>query len=247
MRLEDYIEKYGEELGKVKYENHLEANRQYRLKNKEKIKLLKQQWNDKNKENVKLKKKEYYEQHKEEISLKNKELYKNEDYRLNRLQKVHEYIELNRDKVLDKNRNYYKENRDILLAKSKERNQKPEAKIKMRDYSRKRRMDPEFKEYEKYKMHDYWDRDRKLGKSPYCSVNYELIENYELAKADEFDPMKWHLHHRLENYWSSDTLMKKGIYFNVNPEALIWLPYEEHMKDRYCKNSKWHKRSLENG
>lgn len=53
MRLEDYIEKYGEELGKIKYENHLEANRQYRLKNKEKIKLLKQQWNDKNKEHMK--------------------------------------------------------------------------------------------------------------------------------------------------------------------------------------------------
>ena len=43
MRLEDYIEKYGEELGKVKYENHLEANRQYRLKNKEKVKLINQQ------------------------------------------------------------------------------------------------------------------------------------------------------------------------------------------------------------
>ena len=43
MRLKDYIEKYGEELGQIKYEKHLEANRQYRLKNKEKVKLIKQQ------------------------------------------------------------------------------------------------------------------------------------------------------------------------------------------------------------
>ena len=246
MRLEDYVEKYGEEIGKVKYENHLEANRQYRLKNKEKIKLLKQHWTEKNKEHLKLKNKEYYEKHKEEISLKYKELYKSEEYRLHRIQKVHEYNELNHDKVLEKKRNYYKENRNIILTKQKERNQTPEAKIKMRDYARKRRMDQEFKEYERCKTREYWERDRKLGKTRYCSVNYELIENYELAKADEFDPMKWHLHHRLENYWSSDTLKKKGLYYDINPEALIWLPYEEHMKDRYCKNSKWHQRKLEN-
>ena len=245
MRLEDYIEKYGEEIGRVKYKKHLEANRQYRLKNKEKIKLIQQQWNEKNEEYIKLKNKEYYEQHKEEISLKYKEHYKDEDYRLNRIQKVHEYNELNRDKVLDRKRNYYKENRDMLRAKAKEKNQTPEAKIKMRNYSRKRRMDPEFKEYEKGKVHEYWERDRKLGKTPYCSANYELIENYESAKADNFDPKKWHLHHRLENYWSTSTLIKKGIYFDINPEALIWLPYEEHMKDRHCKNSKWHQRSLE--
>lgn len=245
MKLEDYIKKYGEELGKVKYKNHLETNRQYRLKNKEKIKQIKQQWNENNKEHVKLKKKEYYEQHREEISFKYKERYKDEDYRLNKIQQVHEYTDRNHDKVLEKKRIYYKENRDIILKKQKERNQTPESKINKRNYSRKRRMDPEFKEYEKGKMHEYWERDRKIGKTPYCSINYELIENYELAKADEFDPKKWHLHHRLENYWSTDTLMKKGLYFNINPEALIWLPYEEHMKDRYCKNSKWHQRRLE--
>ena len=51
---------------------------------------------------------------------------------------------------------------------------------------------------------------------------------------------------RLENYWSSDTLIKKkGLYYGANPESLIWLPYEEHMKDRHCKDSKWHQRKLE--
>ena len=83
------------------------------------------------------------------------------------------------------------------------------------------------------------------GCTQYCTKNYELIENYELAKADNFDPKKWHLHHRLENYWSSATLKRKGLYYEVNPEALSWLPYKEHMRDRNCKDTKWHKRSLE--
>ena len=74
---------------------------------------------------------------------------------------------------------------------------------------------------------------RKIGKSRYCEKNYDLIENYELAKADNFDHKKWHLHHRLENYWSSTTLKRKGLYYNVNPEALIWLPADEHKID-FC-------------
>lgn len=97
------------------------------------------------------------------------------------------------------------------------------------------------------KWHAEQHKNRRInGCTRYCKENYELIENYELAKTDNFDPKKWHLHHQLENYWSSATLIRKGLYYDVNPEALIWLPYEEHMKDRYCKDSKWHKRSLEN-
>lgn len=92
---------------------------------------------------------------------------------------------------------------------------------------------------------------RQKGITRYCNKNYDLIENYELAKADNFDPKKWHLHHRLENYWSKATLKRKGLYDNVNPEALIWLPYDEHKKDASLSTfhpelTKWHKRSLEN-
>lgn len=91
---------------------------------------------------------------------------------------------------------------------------------------------------------------REKGITYYCRENYELIENYELAKADNFDPKKWHLHHRLENYWSSKTLIRKGLYYNVNPEALIWLPNKEHNSDKSLSTlhpelSKWHKRMLE--
>ena len=91
---------------------------------------------------------------------------------------------------------------------------------------------------------------RDIGITQYCKENFELIENYELAKADNFDANKWHLHHRLENYWSSKTLLKKKLYYNVNPEALIWLPAKEHKIDSalatiHPELSKWHKRILE--
>lgn len=91
---------------------------------------------------------------------------------------------------------------------------------------------------------------RAKGSTKYCRVNFDLIENYELAKADNFDKKKWHLHHRLENYWSVRTLKRKGLYFSVNPEALIWLPIDEHRSDSaisvyHPELSKWHQRRLE--
>lgn len=101
---------------------------------------------------------------------------------------------------------------------------------------------------------NFWKRKktklRSNGITKYCNKDVELIENYELAKADNFNPKKWHLHHRLENYWSQNTLKKKHLYYNVNPEALIWLPNEEHNKDSglstfHPELSKWHKRILE--
>ena len=96
-----------------------------------------------------------------------------------------------------------------------------------------------------------WNEEqRKKGSTCFCRENYELIENYELAKADDFDPKKWRLHHRLENYWSSKTLIRKGLYYKLNPEALIWLPADEHHSDKSraakCPElSKWHQRIYE--
>lgn len=91
----------------------------------------------------------------------------------------------------------------------------------------------------------YHNSNRLNGSTAFCRKNYELIENYELAKTDNFDKTKWHLHHRLENYWSVATLKRKGLYYGLNPEALIWLPANEHFNDRNKKNSKWHQRKLE--
>lgn len=70
-------------------------------------------------------------------------------------------------------------------------------------------------------------------KNRYCK-NPEEIENYELAKADNFKG--WHCHHRLETMLFSGRivgqkyLMEQGLYYNVQPSALIYMKSEEHRR-----------------
>lgn len=108
----------------------------------------------------------------------------------------------------------------------------------------------EHKEQHKLANRICYEEHRINGYTKYCKENFDLIENYELAKADNFDTKKWHLHHRLENYWSAKTLKRKGLYYNLNPEALIWLPADKHHSDKslstlHPERTKWHKRILE--
>lgn len=66
----------------------------------------------------------------------------------------------------------------------------------------------------------------------YCK-EYWKIENYEeAANSNE----KWQCHHRLEFFPFSGKsvsmryLIEQGMYYNVQPEALIFLPTSEHRK-----------------
>lgn len=69
----------------------------------------------------------------------------------------------------------------------------------------------------------------------YCK-DYEDIENYDKAKADNFKG--WHCHHRLQT-WTSDgerrlvdisaaELKALGMYYNRPAEELIFLTTKEH-------------------
>lgn len=70
-------------------------------------------------------------------------------------------------------------------------------------------------------------------KNCYCR-NPELIENYELAIADE--TQTWEVHHRKEELYSQKELIERGEYFDVSPEELIFLTESEHHKiDPKCK------------
>lgn len=91
---------------------------------------------------------------------------------------------------------------------------------------------------------------RKSGLTQYCTYDYELIENYELAKADNFDPKLWHLHHRDENEYSRKWLIEHDQYYKLAPDKLIWLPADEHRSDYSLSRlhpelSKWHQRVCE--
>jgi hypothetical protein len=66
------------------------------------------------------------------------------------------------------------------------------------------------------------------------SKDYTNIENYELAKADNFKG--WHCHHRLELHpdgsirFSRNSLIKLNLYINRPASELIFLRASEHTK-----------------
>ena len=69
----------------------------------------------------------------------------------------------------------------------------------------------------------------------FCIKNeWELIENYELAKADNFKG--WDCHHRLELHpdvslrFTRDSLKKLDLYFNRPAQELIFLKHDEHAR-----------------
>lgn len=66
------------------------------------------------------------------------------------------------------------------------------------------------------------------------SYEYELIENYDKAKADNFKG--WHCHHRLELHqdgsirFTKESLIKLDLYTNRPASELIFLTSKEHTK-----------------
>lgn len=67
----------------------------------------------------------------------------------------------------------------------------------------------------------------------YCK-EYQKIENYELAKADNFKG--WEIHHRLEITldgelaYTKDDLVKMNMYYNRQHFELIFLTRSEHRR-----------------
>ena len=84
------------------------------------------------------------------------------------------------------------------------------------------------------KVHKEEGRIRKRQK--YC-INLEEVENYSLAKADNF--IGWDIHHRLETHNSDgerrlvdltiDELKALGMYYNRPASELIFMPHKEHI------------------
>ena len=66
-----------------------------------------------------------------------------------------------------------------------------------------------------------------MGYKQYCK-DYENIENYEKAKADNFK--NWDCHHRREAEFSRKELIALDMYYNVSSEELIFLTRAEHTK-----------------
>ena len=96
--------------------------------------------------------------------------------------------------------------------------------------------------YKEYKLNGgtkNWNEFQHIHKTNYleryCS-NIEMVENYKLAKENNFKD--WHLHHRLETHTSNGDLRKVNIsrdelialdmYYDRPAEELIFLTKSEH-------------------
>lgn len=124
-----------------------------------------------------------------------------------------------KQKLYDKQR--YKFNIEFREHKKKETNTRNKDKNKFR-----RENDPKYVEYHKIKARE-WRRTQYVKDD-----RIDLIENYELAKADNFKG--WDIHHRLEihdDYVNTpEELKMMNLYYDRPPEELIYLKHGEHMK-----------------
>ena len=130
---------------------------------------------------------------------------------------------------------YMKLNKEDYIAKYGEDKYK-EILEYSREYNRKRQHyrhcnDPEWKARRNAK-NKLWKQSRYIQ-----DKRIDLVENYDLAKADNFKD--WDLHHRNEIITLEDgnirtmlykDLIEKGLYYNRPPEELIWLRHGEHSK-----------------
>ena len=105
----------------------------------------------------------------------------------------------------------------------------------------------EIKEYRKQYHKEHKKEHAITSNATYLSYcipsEYELIENYEKAKADNF--VGWHCHHRLELHpdnsirYTVESLKRLGLYLKRPASELIFLKIEEHMrihlKSRFVK------------
>lgn len=63
----------------------------------------------------------------------------------------------------------------------------------------------------------------------FCPEHYTEIENYEKAKADNFEG--WVCHHRNGEYFSKDWLKKNNMYWNrKDPHEFIFVTRAEHVR-----------------
>jgi hypothetical protein len=135
-------------------------------------------------------------------------------------------------------RKYYLEHKVEILEKLKKwREENPD---KPKQYSKtwKNRNDKRNKEINKSWKENNKDKVRIGNMKTYLSFcksdEYELIENYEQAKADNFKG--WDCHHRLELHpdcslrFTRKSLQKLDLYLNRPASELIFLTHSEHAR-----------------
>ena len=132
-----------------------------------------------------------------------------------------DWYEAHKVKVREQCKARYKSNIEFREHKKKETNTRNKVKNKFR-----RENEQNYVEYHRIKARE-WKRTQYVKDG-----RIDLIENYELAKADNFKG--WDIHHKLEiceNYINTVADLKMmNLYYDRPAEELIWLKRGEHIK-----------------
>lgn len=152
--------------------------------------------------------------------------------------------EAKKEQYKQHNKENYLKNRDVYIARSvkwckenKERRNARFRKHRAENVEAFREKAREYKETHKEQIRKYVRKTAWNIRHPYCK-DIEKIENYELAKANDF--IGWDRHHRLETHNSdgerrlvdltAEELKALDMYYDRPPEELIWLRSSEHTK-----------------
>ena len=165
---------------------------------------------------------EYYRNHLKRVNAHNKERYKTDS----------EYRERINNYCMDRYNNDPEFRERLINYRNDRYNNDPEFREKQKaicnKYCKERyNNDPEFHEKQKARCNAY-------NKERYCCESLEEVENYELAKANNFEG--WDLHHRLEINehgkvrFTMKQLKKLDLYYNRPASELIWLTRKEHRR-----------------
>lgn len=145
---------------------------------------------------------------------------------MKKVEYIAKYGEEAYQRKLEYDREYNKKN------KEKRREYREKNKEKIREREKKYR---ETHKEQRRATKRNWDR-KKRHMFVFCiPEEWEQIENYELAKADNFDG--WHIHHRLECIETggeinrtAKELQDLGLYYHRPANELIFLTASEHSK-----------------
>lgn len=166
----------------------------------------------------------------------------NKEYREQNKDKIKAYWQSNKEIFSERKKIYYKNNKEKINAKCLEYyytniEREKERRKQYRNTHQKEIIQYREKNRENHK--EYSKKYNMLKLRKYCIAGKEeAIENYELAKADNFEG--WERHHRLETHNSDGVrrlvdlsiaeLKALDMYYNRPPEELIWLRNSEHSK-----------------
>src|SRR5574344_1082123 len=174
--------------------------------------------------------KAYYEANKAKVKAY-KQSHKDEAkaYRAARKDKIKAYQKTYYEANKAKCKAYYKANKEEINAKAKAYRQshKEEINAKNKAYYKAN------KQSHKTKAKAYSESHREYYLRKYYCINLEEVENYNLAKKDNFKG--WDIHHRLETNNSDVNLSRKELialdmYYNRPASELIFMTRSEHNK-----------------